>query len=41
MTKGEAEKETQGDGKRKRNMQRDKHGWNLNDFVPGFLSLGC
>ena len=35
------ERDTRGEGKRKRNMQRDKHGWNLIDFVPGFLSLGC
>lgn len=35
------ERDMRGDGRRKRNMQRDKHGWNLIDFVPGFLSLGC
>lgn len=35
------ERDTRGDGRRKRNMQRDKHGWNLIDFVPGFLGLGC
>ena len=35
------ERDTGGDGRRKRNMRRDKHGWQLIDFVPGFLGLAC